>query len=202
MSSGKNLFPQILNLYRLIPAWILIHLVKKSRSLILDELDYWVECKNLKMTGSFNQFSFLVLRYKEYRNLVHYRLDNTVAKAIFRRLFPLMDTLYICTPDIGPRLFIQHGFATIISAQKIGSDCLISQQVTIGHTHKGNPVIGNGVRVTSGSKVVGPVTVGDNAIIGTNAVVVKDVAENQVVGGVPAKVIGINNDRKRYMPNK
>lgn len=49
-----------------------------------------------------------------------------------------METLYINTPEIDPRLFIQHGFATNISALKIGSDCWINQQVTIGYTFDKN----------------------------------------------------------------
>lgn len=99
-------------------------------------------------------------------------------------------------------MFIQHGFATIISAKEIGSDCWINQQVTIGHTQNGNPVIGNGVRITAGAKVIGPVTVGDNVVVGANAVVVKNVPKNKVVGGVPAKIIGENTERLLYFPEK
>ena len=51
-------------------------------------------------------------------------------KEIVKILFPGMSTLYINTSDIGPRLYIQHGFSTIISAKKIGSNCWINQQVT------------------------------------------------------------------------
>lgn len=81
-------------------------------------------------------------------------------------LFPGMETLYINTPKIGPRLFIQHGFATNISAKQIGSDCWINQQVTIGYTFAPDPpIIGNGVRVSAGAKVIGNITIGDNAII-------------------------------------
>lgn len=105
-----------------------------------------------------------------------------------------METLYINTPEIGPRLFIQHGFATNISAKKIGSDCWINQQVTIGYTFAPEPpIIGNGVRISAGAKVLGQIEIGDNAIIAANAAVVKDVGENEVVGGVPAKTIGEND---------
>ncbi len=115
-------------------------------------------------------------------------------------LFPPMETLYINTADIGPRLFIQHGFATNISAKRIGSDCWINQQVTIGYTFATEPpIIGNGVRISAGAKVVGQITVGDNAIIAANAAVVKDVVENAVVGGVPAKIIGTNTEHKLYV---
>lgn len=114
-------------------------------------------------------------------------------RVLLKILFKPMDTLYLCAKEIGPRLFIQHGFATYISAKSIGSDCWINQQVTIGYTFDSEPpTIGNGVRVSAGAKVVGNITVGDNAIIAANAAVVKDVPENAVVGGVPAKLIGEN----------
>ena len=86
-----------------------------------------------------------------------------------------METLYINTPEIGPRLFIQHGFATNISALKIESDCWINQQVTIGvfFCIKNLPTIGNGVRISAGAKVIGNIKIEDNVIIAANAAVVK-----------------------------
>ena len=111
-----------------------------------------------------------------------------------------METLYITAPQIGPRLYIQHGFATMISAQSIGSDCWINQQVTVGYTFDHDPpVIGNGVRISAGAKVVGNITIGDNVVIAANAAVVKDVPENAVVGGVPAKIIGENIEHKLFI---
>ena len=118
---------------------------------------------------------------------------------MLKMLFPGMDTLYINTPEIGPRLFIQHGFATNISAKRIGSDCWINQQVTIGYTFDSEPpLIGNGVRISAGAKVLGQIEIGDNAIIAANAAVVKSVEENMVVGGVPAKIIGENSKHKLF----
>lgn len=79
----------------------------------------------------------------------------------------------------------------MISAKKIGSNCHINQQVTIGFTKKKEPpVIGNNVCVGCGAKVLGQIEIGDNVTIGANAVVIKDIESNCVVGGVPAQIIG------------
>lgn len=74
---------------------------------------------------------------------------------------------------------------------EIGARCIIGQNTTIGGRsgHYPVPKIGNNVEICAGSRVLGPITVGDNAIIGANAVVIHDVPANAVVAGVPAKII-------------
>jgi len=82
------------------------------------------------------------------------------------------------------------GLGVVIHADaRIGRKCLIAQQVTIGGRSgsTGAPVIGDGVMIAAGAKVLGPIRVGSGAIIGANAVVLKDVAPGEVVGGVPAR---------------
>ena len=172
---------------------------KEVKNIVIEELYHWKKCDKRKEVSRFDIFSGLMLERKEYRSLLQYRFNRRVAKLLLKILFPGMETLYINTPEIGPRLFIQHGFATNISAKQIGSDCWINQQVTIGYAFAQElPIIGNGVRVSAGAKVVGNITIGDNAIIAANAAVVKDVGENEVVGGVPAKIIGENVEHKLY----
>lgn len=135
-----------------------------------------------------NALARLLWEKKEFRNLLIYRSSH---RRIYRMWIALwykpMDTLYIETPEIGGGLFIQHGFAAMISARSIGENCWINQQVTIGHTGKGCPVIGNNVMITCGAKVLGDITVGDGAVIGANAVVIRDVEPGAVMGGVPAR---------------
>ena len=137
-------------------------------------------------------FAILLLEYREFRNLFIYR---NRFRGLYRRWVSLwykpMDTLYIQAKEIGGGLFIQHGFATMISAEYIGENCWINQQVTIGYSNKGDrpPTIGDNVMITCGAKVLGPVTVGNDAIIGANAVVIHDVESGAVMGGVPAKRI-------------
>lgn len=77
----------------------------------------------------------------------------------------------------------------------IGKNCKISQQVTIGGSigQKEVPRIGDSVVIGAGAKIIGNVIVGDNVIIGANSVVTRDIPNNAVAVGSPAKVIKYRN---------
>lgn len=102
----------------------------------------------------------------------------------------------LCT-SIGPGFRIFHYNCIILSQESvIGSNCSIHQGVTIGRCfngcNAGCPIIGDNVVIFAGAKIIGKVRIGNNAVIGANAVVVKDVPDNCVVAGMPAKVISDN----------
>jgi serine O-acetyltransferase len=102
---------------------------------------------------------------------------------------------------IGPGFFIDHGFGVVIGeTTKIGRDVTLYQGVTLGGTAlvpgKRHPTLGNDVIVGAGAKVLGPITLGDCVRVGSNAVVVKDVASKTTVVGIPAKPIGGRADSK------
>ena len=96
--------------------------------------------------------------------------------------------------NVGKGLCFTHYSAIIISPfSKIGENVTIFQGVTVGGMFgKGDPVIGDNVIAFAGSKIIGNVQVGNNVVIGANAVVSKDIPDNAVVVGVPAKVINYN----------
>lgn len=80
---------------------------------------------------------------------------------------------------------------------KIGDRVLIGQGVTLGGSFgSGPPTIESDVWIGPGARILGNVTVGENSIIGANAVVIRDVAKNSVVGGVPAKFIRARESRQ------
>ena len=94
----------------------------------------------------------------------------------------------------GP-LHLPHGLNGIIISRYaiIGKDVKIYQQVTIGQNEKGEaPIIGDNVVIYPGARIIGNVKIGNNSIVGTNAVVTHDVEENVTVAGVPAKIIKRN----------
>src|SRR5690606_34143263 len=91
------------------------------------------------------------------------------------------------------RFFIDHGMGVVIGeTAEIGDDVTLYHGVTLGGTSwkagKRHPTLGNGVVIGAGAKVLGPILVGENARIGSNAVVVKDVPAATTVMGIPARV--------------
>ena len=102
---------------------------------------------------------------------------------------------------IGRRLIIDHGMGVVIGeTAEIGDDVYLYHQVTLGGTSsargKRHPTIGNNVIVGAGAKILGGITVGDNARIGANAVVVKAVESNVTVVGIPARPVEQRVGRK------
>ncbi|MEE6272788.1 serine O-acetyltransferase EpsC [Georgenia wangjunii] len=95
--------------------------------------------------------------------------------------------------SLGRRLFIDHGMGVVIGeTAEVGEDVVLFHGTTLGGrsmTHgKRHPTVGDRVTIGAGAKVLGPVHVGDDARIGANAVVVKDVPAGAVAVGVPGRV--------------
>ncbi len=107
---------------------------------------------------------------------------------------------------IGKNLFIDHGMGVVIGeTSEIGDNVTIYHMATLGgispsinskeqRLTKRHPTLKNNVVVGSGAQILGPITVGENSKIGANAVVTKDVPDNAVMVGIPAKNVGIANE--------
>ncbi|MBX6421423.1 MAG: serine O-acetyltransferase [Nevskia sp.] len=95
---------------------------------------------------------------------------------------------------IGRRFFIDHGMGVVVGeTAEIGDDVTLYHGVTLGgvswNKGKRHPTLGDNVVVGAGAKVLGPITVGENARVGSNSVVVKDVPPGATVVGIPARVV-------------
>ncbi|MCM1128849.1 MAG: serine O-acetyltransferase [Alistipes senegalensis] len=103
---------------------------------------------------------------------------------------------------IGRRVFIDHGFGVVIGeTAEVGDDCTIYQGVTLGGTSlaegkKRHPTLGSGVIVGAGAQLLGNFTVGENAKVGSNAVVVREIPAGATAVGNPARII-LQTDRER-----
>ena len=107
---------------------------------------------------------------------------------------------------IGKNLFIDHGMGVVIGeTSEIGNNVTIYHSVTLGGISpsinsdeqrdiKRHPTLLDNVVVGSGAQVLGPIVVGKNAKVGANAVVTKDVPENAVMVGIPAKNVGTTTE--------
>ncbi len=103
---------------------------------------------------------------------------------------------------IGRRVFIDHGMGVVVGeTAEIGDDCTLYHGVTLGGTSwnkgKRHPTLMPGVVVGAGAKILGPITIGANARVGSNAVVVKDVPGDATAVGIPARILDSSAEKQR-----
>ena len=128
--------------------------------------------------------------YRAKARLQYFRIP--IIPTILHRLAMMHSQVCIGNPVvIEPGIYIAHGQVVIDGFTKISSGVVIFPWVTIG-LKAGNfqgPMIENDVHIGTGSKIIGPVTLGQGAMVGANSVVIKIVESHQTVGGIPAEVL-------------
>lgn len=141
----------------------------------LRKYEYALNCKH-GLIGRFQQM---------YRQWIWHRLS-------------LKYNIYIGPNMVGYGFRIPHiiGGGIMINCKQMGNYCGANLNVLVGNnsSQENRPVIGNYVKILTGSKVYGDITIGNHVQIAPNAVVCKDVPDNCIVGGVPAKIIRYNNN--------
>lgn len=99
--------------------------------------------------------------------------------------------------QIGPGLYIGHFGGIVVNGQAvIGKNCNLSHGVTIGQQNRGEragcPTLGDNVFIAPGAKIIGNVHIGNRVAIGANSVVVQNVPDDGVIGGIPAKLLSMD----------
>ena len=144
----------------------------------------------------------VIATYPGVHALQAHRLGNWLWKKELKLLARMISTIsrFLTGIEIHPgatigrRFFIDHGMGVVIGeTAEIGNDCTVYHGVTLGGTSwdggKRHPTLEDGVVIGAGAKVLGPITVRENARVGSNAVVVKDVPAGASVVGVPGRIV-------------
>ncbi|MBU9003921.1 serine O-acetyltransferase [Parabacteroides sp. MSK.9.14] len=147
--------------------------------------------KNLLFNESFSfTFWFRIGSWLEYSNHGFLRFIFTL---FYRRKMRRTGRQIPLGTRIGGGFRLIH-YGTVVIHRKaiIGKNCTILHNVTIGKTHKGVPSIGDNVMIGANAVLVGPIHVGNNVVIGAGSVVVKDVPDNACVAGNPGRIVSQN----------
>jgi serine O-acetyltransferase len=180
---------------------LLLYAISNNKFTIKADCERWMELLHEDTQSTIFDLLFLLAHHEEFRSLYYYRAWQGTAlgaltSLLLKKFYRPAPCLYLRSPEIGPGFFLQHGFATTVGAYRVGRNCSVNQLVVIGWTDRTRgPILGDNVSVKAGAKVLGPITVGDNVVIGANAVVLKDVPANCVVVGAPARIVRRNGVR-------
>lgn len=169
---------------------IIIFNSAKNRDLLKYERDRWLKLNRFTKKG-IRGFLQLLIAFPEYRTLFYFRTNSEWLDFFVKGQTNLY--FHMKSDQIGRGLVIWHGYSTVLNASVIGEDFQVWQNVTIGKkTTEGvddRPKIGDNVSVCTGAVVIGDIKIGNNSVIGANATVVKDVPENVIVVGIPARIL-------------
>ena len=154
-----------------------------------------VNMKMIKKTASFiiSYMFFGKVRIRSKVNLLLFMKKRRIMK-IFRIIIQEQLRrkchIIIAENSIIGSIVLPHPHNIVIGRETIiGKNCIIYHDVTIGQNKNLFPKIGDNVIIYPGAKVIGGISIGDNVVIGANAVVTTNVPDNAIIGGIPAKII-------------
>jgi serine O-acetyltransferase len=146
--------------------------------------------------GAQGFWAMLIYRYGRWRYTVRPAVVRKLFSLLYRVLYKLVQIVtgieLPCEVPVGRNFVIDHFGGVVISGYaKFGDNCRLRTGVVVGLRRVGEPcapIIGNNVDIGAGAKLLGAIRIGDNVLIGANAVVLTDVPSNSVAFGIPATV--------------
>lgn len=168
---------------------IVLYKMSKQKGLIDADLKSY-KCHNNTPYNGLIWFVVLLFNNIYFRNIFYMRIGKL--SGVCKWYLPGDKTFYPC-PNIGGGIYAAHPFSTILNAKSIGSNFSFRNNTTVGNKRDGEgfngPVIKDNVMLGANVCVIGDVVIGNNVIVGAGSVVIKDVPDNCVVAGNPAKII-------------
>lgn len=144
-------------------------------------------------------FAMVVYRFGRWRYGLKNKFIRKPLSFIYKLLYFNIKNHGIelpCEVILGKNFQIHHNGGIVVSGYtQFGDNCIIRNGVTIGTARIDKieaPIIGNNVNIGTGAKILGGITIGNNVDIGANAVVLKDIPDDSIAVGIPARIIRKN----------
>lgn len=137
----------------------------------------------------FLSFLYFIHTNAYFRSLFYYRIGAVKSSMI--KWYRPGDKHFLISQStmLGGGCLMAHPFSSVLNAEKIGRNLTVRNCTTIGYGKGGRPIIGNDVDLGVNVVIIGGIHIGNNVIVGAGSVVVKDVPDNCVIAGNPAKII-------------